>query len=84
MNSQQQETDPSASVVNFRIQPRTLLAGMTGVCRINSFEKSRHGRVVYIDLQKPDGSYIERFARFWPLEIAFAPLDSQEFEVYTG
>lgn len=70
--------------LNFRIEPRTLLAGMTGACRINSFEKSRRGMVVYIDTKNEDGSYLERFARFWPYEIAFAPLESQQFEVYVG
>lgn len=71
-------------VLNFRIQPRTLLSGMTGVCRIDSFEKSRRGTIVYIDTRQDDGTYVERFARFAPYEIAFAPLDSAEFEVYTG
>lgn len=71
-------------VLSYRIQPKTLLAGRTGVCRINSFEKSRRGTVVYIDTQNPDGSYIERFARFWPYEIAFASLGSERFEVYVG
>lgn len=70
--------------LNFKIQPRTLLAGMTGACRINSFEKSRNGTVVYIDTKQADGSYFEKFARFWPHEIAFAPLGSEEFEVYVG
>lgn len=71
-------------VLKFRIEPHALLAGMTGVCRINSFEKSRRGVVVYIDTQQPDRSYVERFARFWPYEIAFAPLTSEQFEVYMG
>lgn len=74
----------SGDVLNYRIQPKTLLAGKTGVCRINSFEKSRRGTVVYIDTQNEDGSFFERFARFWPYEIAFAPLGSEQFEVYVG
>lgn len=72
------------SVLCFRVEPGVLLAGMAGVCRINSFEKSRRGTVVYIDTQNEDGSYFERFARFWPFEIAFAPLESEEFEIYVG
>lgn len=71
-------------ILSFRIQPRVLLAGMTGVCRIDSFEKSRRGTVVYIDTQQEDGTFFKRFARFGPLEIAFAPIDSTEYEVYTG
>lgn len=70
--------------LNYRIQPRTLLSGMTGVCRINSFEKSKRGNVVYIDKKQDDGSYFEKFARFWPYEIAFAPFGSDQFEVYVG
>jgi hypothetical protein len=72
-------------ILNYRIQPGCLLAGTTGVCRIDSFEKSRRrGTVVYIDKQLEDGSFFARFARFAPLEIAFAPLGSTEFAVYTG
>ena len=72
-------------VLNFRIQPGCLLAGMKGVCRIDSFEKSRRrGTVVYIDTKQEDGTYLRRFARFAPLEIAFAPIDSDQYEVYTG
>lgn len=69
---------------NFRVEPQTLLAGMAGTCRINSFEKSKRGTVVYIDTRNEDGSYFERFARFWPYEIAFAALGSDEFAVYVG
>ena len=71
-------------ILNYRIQPGCLLAGMAGVCRIDSFEKSRRGTVVYIDTKQEDGTFFERFARFEPLEIAFAPLGSTEFAVYTG
>ena len=71
-------------VLNFKIQPGNLLAGTTGVCRIDSFEKSRRGMVVYIDTQQEDGSFFVRFARFWPHEIAFAAADSDQFEVYVG
>lgn len=42
--------------LNFKIQPRSLLAGTTGTCRINSFEKSRNGMVVYIDTKQDDDS----------------------------
>lgn len=71
-------------VLNFKIQPGNLLAGRTGICRIDSFEKSRRGMVVYIDTQQEDGSFFVRFARFWPYEIAFAPAGSDQFEVYVG
>ena len=72
-------------ILSFRIQPGCLLAGTTGVCRIDSFEKSRRrGTVVYIDKQLEDGSFSVRFARFAPLEIAFARLSSTDFAVYTG
>jgi hypothetical protein len=71
-------------IVNYKHQPRTLLAGQTGVCRINSFERSRNGMVVYIDQQLVDGSFFEKFSRHWPLEIAFAPLGSEQYGVYVG
>lgn len=71
-------------ILNFKVQPSNLLAGMTGVCRIDSFEKSRRGLVVYIDTLQEDGSFFVRFARFWPHEIAFAPVGSDQFEVYFG
>jgi hypothetical protein len=71
-------------VLRFRIQPRVLLAGMTGICRIDSFEKSRRGTIVYIDTQQDDGSFFKRFARFAPFEIAFALPESDEFAVYEG
>lgn len=72
-------------ILSYRVEPGCLLAGATGVCRIDSFEKSRRrGIVVYIDEQREDGSFFVRFARFAPLEIAFAPLDSTDFAVYTG
>lgn len=74
----------TGDVVNFQIQPRTLLAGREGVCRIDSFEKSRRGRVVYIDLQQEDGSFVERFMRLWPFEIAFAPVGTKQYETYMG
>jgi len=71
-------------VVRFQIQRGSILAGMKGVYRINSFEKSKRGNVVYIDRQQDDGSYFERFARYWPFKIAFAPLTSSKFKVYEG
>jgi len=71
-------------ILNYRIQPGCLLAGSTDVCRIDSFEKSRRGTVVYIDTKQEDGTFFVRFARFAPLEIAFAPLGSTDFAVYTG
>lgn len=71
-------------IFNFKIQPGNLLAGTAGVCRIDSFEKSRRGMVVYIDTQQEDGSFLVRFARFWPYEISFAAADSDQFEVYVG
>lgn len=71
-------------ILKFRVEHGCLLAGMTGVCRISCFEKSRRGSVVYIDTQNDDGSFFERFARFEPLQISFAPLGSSEFAVYTG
>lgn len=71
-------------ILKFRVENGCLLAGMTGICRIDSFEKSRRGTVVYIDTQNEDGSFFERFARFEPLQIAFAPLGSSDFAVYTG
>lgn len=74
----------SGDELSFRVEHGNLLAGMTGACRINSFVKSRRGTVVYIDTKQDDGSYFERFARFWPYEIAFAPLGSEQFEVYIG
>lgn len=83
-NQKRAKIPKTGEVLNFKVQHGNLLAGMSGACRINSFEKSRRGRVVYIDTQKDDGSYVERFARFWPYEIAFAPLGSQQFEVYAG
>ena len=70
-------------ILNFKVQPSNLLAGMTGVCRIDSFEKSRRGLVVYIDTQREDGTF-SSFARFWPYEIAFAPVGSEQYEVYVG
>lgn len=71
-------------VLRFRMERGTLLAGTRGVCRVNRFEKSRRGNVVYIDLQQPDGTYVEQFSRHWPFEIAFAPLDSDHFKVFEG
>lgn len=71
-------------ILNFRVEGGCLLAGMTGVCRIDSFEKSRRGTVVYIDTQNGDGSFFERFARFEPLQISFAEIGSSDFAIYTG
>ncbi|HEX7330352.1 MAG TPA: hypothetical protein VF290_02565 [Pyrinomonadaceae bacterium] len=74
----------SGDIVRFKMEQGTLLAGMTGICRIDSFEKSQHGTVVYIDTQKEDGSFVSRFARLWPFEIWFAPVGSEQFEIYVG
>lgn len=77
-------TIAKGEILNFKVQPGNLLAGMTGVCRIDSFEKSRRGLVVYVDTLQENGSFFVRFARFWPHEIAFAQVGSDQFEAYAG
>lgn len=74
-------------ILSYRIESGALLAGQTGICRINHFEKS--GRVhrenwVYIDTKRDDGQWNENFARFAPGEIAFATHPAGEFLRYLG
>lgn len=71
--------------LRFKVLPGVLLAGKEGICRIEKFEKSQRCcsnrgivDVVYIEIPNPGGDYIP-FARYWPNEIAFAPMEGGEF-----
>lgn len=65
-------------VLRFKISQGVLLAGKEGVCRIEKFEKSRRGAVVYIEMRNDEGEFTPS-ARYWPFDVSFAPIEGGEF-----